>query len=72
LDRTTRKKLVYRLIEEMKAVRELRESLECAPSYSDGSFSATDENRLHQAALLVESLDESLMGFFVENFVDHP
>jgi hypothetical protein len=70
LEKELKRKLVYRLIDEIKALNELREFIDKAPSGKGESYSGRDENRLHQAATQAEDLNESLTEFYFKEIYE--
>jgi hypothetical protein len=66
LEKELKRKLVYRLIKEIKDLNALREVIDKTPSGKGETYSGLDENRLHQAAMQAEHLNESLTGFYFE------
>lgn len=66
LDRATKKKLVYRLIDEMKAISAIREELSSISDDEIADVTAADERKLNQLSRLMELANESLTAFYFE------
>lgn len=66
LDRATKKKLVYRLIDEMKAISAIREELSSISDDEIADVTAMDERKLNQLSRLMELANESLTAFYFE------
>lgn len=70
LDRATKKKLVYRLIDEMKAISAIREELSSISDDGIADVTATDERKLNQLSRLMELANESLTAFYFDEIND--
>lgn len=68
LSRAQKKKLVYRLIEEMKGIAAIRDELESISKDEAAEISALNERKLHQLSRMLELMNESLTGFYFEEF----
>lgn len=66
LDRAAKKKLVYRLIDEMKAISAIREELSSISDDEITDVTAMDERKLNQLSRLMELANESLTAFYFE------
>ncbi len=70
LEKELKRKLVYRLIKEIKDLNALREVIDKTPSGKGETYSGLDENRLDQAAMQAEHLNESLTGFYFKEIYE--
>lgn len=66
LDRAAKKKLVYRLIDEMKAISAIREGLSSISDDEIADVTAMDERKLNQLSRLMELANESLTQFYYD------
>jgi folate-dependent tRNA-U54 methylase TrmFO/GidA len=64
IDREKHKKVVYRLIEEYKAIKAMREEISSISDDEGSSVSALEERKLNQLARMIEIGNESLMSFY--------